>query len=243
MVFKFIIGAACVCLTVVSFNASAALIDRGGGLLYDDVLDVTWLQDANYAKTSGFDADGKMSTVQAEIWITGLSYYDSVRDTTYDDWRLAGSTSTEVPFHYGWWSATGDDTPTQGPHTELSYMYYENLGLKGYNSNFGSWDTDFGVHGDSTFGGQNDVGLVKNLQGEEYWLGDEYGISLTGAANWTFNMNTGNHYTNRGSYLLYAWAVRDGDVAASVVPVPAALWLFGSGLLGLIGVARRKGNA
>ena len=29
-------------------------------------------------------------------------------------------------------------------------------------------------------------------------------------------------------------------VAHSVVPVPAAVWLFGSGLLGLIGIARRK---
>jgi hypothetical protein len=37
-----------------------------------------------------------------------------------------------------------------------------------------------------------------------------------------------------------AWAVRDGDVAASVVPLPAAAWLFGSGLLGLFGVSRRK---
>jgi hypothetical protein len=27
----------------------------------------------------------------------------------------------------------------------------------------------------------------------------------------------------------------------SAVPVPAAVWLFGSGLLGLIGVARRRG--
>ena len=26
----------------------------------------------------------------------------------------------------------------------------------------------------------------------------------------------------------------------SAVPVPAAVWLFGSGLIGLIGVARRK---
>ena len=34
----------------------------------------------------------------------------------------------------------------------------------------------------------------------------------------------------------------DGNdpVVASVVPVPAAIWLFGSGLLGLIGFARRK---
>jgi hypothetical protein len=31
----------------------------------------------------------------------------------------------------------------------------------------------------------------------------------------------------------------DGSVMVSAVPVPAAVWLFGSGLLGLIGVARR----
>ena len=30
------------------------------------------------------------------------------------------------------------------------------------------------------------------------------------------------------------------DFAVATVPVPAAVWLFGSGLLGLIGVARRK---
>jgi hypothetical protein len=37
---------------------------------------------------------------------------------------------------------------------------------------------------------------------------------------------------------LFAWAVYDGDVAA--VPLPAAVWLFCSGLLGLVGIARRK---
>jgi hypothetical protein len=31
-----------------------------------------------------------------------------------------------------------------------------------------------------------------------------------------------------------------GNVTVSAVPVPATAWLFGSGLLGLIGVARRK---
>jgi hypothetical protein len=32
-------------------------------------------------------------------------------------------------------------------------------------------------------------------------------------------------------------------VGVSAIPVPAAAWLFGSGLLGLIGVARRKKTA
>ena len=30
------------------------------------------------------------------------------------------------------------------------------------------------------------------------------------------------------------------DVYQTVIPIPAAIWLFGSGLIGLIGVARRK---
>jgi hypothetical protein len=35
------------------------------------------------------------------------------------------------------------------------------------------------------------------------------------------------------------WFVMD-DIEYSVVPIPPALWLFGSGLLGLIGIARKK---
>ena len=34
--------------------------------------------------------------------------------------------------------------------------------------------------------------------------------------------------------------IRYASFAVSAVPVPAAVWLFGSGLLGLVGVARRK---
>lgn len=37
--------------------------------------------------------------------------------------------------------------------------------------------------------------------------------------------------------------LRYASFAVSAVPVPAAVWLFGSGLLGLIGVARRKKTA
>ncbi len=57
--------------------AQATLLDRGGGLIYDDVLNITWLQDSNYAQTSGFDADGRMNWSDANTWAAGLSYFDS----------------------------------------------------------------------------------------------------------------------------------------------------------------------
>lgn len=48
-------------LITASGSAQASLIDRGGGLIYDSNLNVTWLQDANYAKTSGYHVSGAMT--------------------------------------------------------------------------------------------------------------------------------------------------------------------------------------
>lgn len=38
----------------------------------------------------------------------------------------------------------------------------------------------------------------------------------------------------------YGYTASTQTVSAAVVPIPAAAWLFGSGLLGMIGIARRK---
>src|SRR5262245_17394520 len=62
--------------------ANALLIDLGGGMIYDTDYDLTWLQDANYSRTSGFDADGFMTWNEAMDWASGLVY------SGYDDWRL-----------------------------------------------------------------------------------------------------------------------------------------------------------
>ncbi|MCP4009270.1 MAG: hypothetical protein GY726_07125 [Proteobacteria bacterium] len=75
--------------------AQAALHDRDVGLIYDDLLDIAWLQDLNYAQTSGYDADGLMTRDNAVTWAGGLSYYDSVRAATCDDWRLPTSLNLE----------------------------------------------------------------------------------------------------------------------------------------------------
>jgi len=69
-----------------------------------------------------------------------------------------------------------------------------------------------------------------------YWSAT--GSSSDSSSAWALGFNMGQLATNSKTSTNYAWAVHDRDVSA--VPVPAALWLFGSGLLGLIGISRCK---
>jgi hypothetical protein len=58
------------------------LIDRGRGLLYDVERDLTWLQDTNYARTSGRSPDGQMTWDDAKAWVARLNYLG------IKEWRL-----------------------------------------------------------------------------------------------------------------------------------------------------------
>ena len=62
--------------------AHALLINRGGGMIYSTDMDITILQDANLAMTSGYDDDGYMTWDAANTWAQDLTYGG------YDDWRL-----------------------------------------------------------------------------------------------------------------------------------------------------------
>jgi hypothetical protein len=60
--------------------------------------------------------------------------------------------------------------------------------------------------------------------------------------NTAFVYHLGTGYQATFSMLggeFYGLAIRPGDVGAPTVPVPAAFWLLGSGLIGLIGLRRR----
>ncbi len=189
-------------------SADAALVSRlGGQAYYDTVADLTWLADANYAQTSGYDADGRMTWQAANDWaaqltVGGVSGW-RLADTLQPDPGCSNQSSVES---YGY-NCTG---------SEMGDLFYNTLG--------------------NSAGFLTNTGPFSNFQYNPYWLATEYTPNTLNA--WYMHMEFGwqrNYDKNNG---MYAWAVQSGDVSA--VPVPAAVWLFGSGLLGLIGVARRK---
>jgi len=96
----------------------------------------------------------------------------------------------------------------------------------------GFWVTDFGD------GGAGNLSFTNNA-------GDSFVIASSPLANGNelfFGMvNDTSSFT---SFSLVKTSTDDGfgvdRIFLSQVPIPAALWLFGSGLLGLIGIAKRK---
>lgn len=80
-----------------------------------------------------------------------------------------------------------------------------------------------GLPGDSSWGGGSiDVTILPAFEGELLQIG--FSTETTGF------QDTGIIYDNL-------------NFDAAAVPVPAAVWLFGSGVLGLVGVARRRKQA
>jgi hypothetical protein len=56
-----------IAVPVAVFTGTAqAIIDCGGGLIYDDALEHYLV--ASYAKTNGDDADGEIDWVEANVW-------------------------------------------------------------------------------------------------------------------------------------------------------------------------------
>ncbi|MDA7855844.1 hypothetical protein N9A51_01295 [Pseudomonadales bacterium] len=198
---------------VISSSSHAALYDRGNGLIYDDVLNITWLQDANYAQTSGYQVtNGAMTWAAANTWVDQLVYEG------YEDWRLPSVASSNISGY----------NLTNG---ELGFMYYSNLGNVARTAR-AERNVSFTDVTDSS------IKSFLNVQQSVYWYGNEASRSI-GWSTVSFSLSDGYQFYYNPTNGLYAWAVHDGDIGAAVVPIPTTAWLFGSALAGLL-VPRRK---
>lgn len=239
-----ILGAACASLLITISGAAQAVAVSGQGswettlqgrdldgdlstieAYYDTVLDITWLADANYAMTSGYDADGEMNWSTATAWAASLDF------NGITGWRLPTITDTGTlgcDFSYTGGTDCGYNMDTAT--SEMASMYYDTLGNLAYYSTSGV--------GDQPGWGLTNTGLFSNVQSDDYWSATEYAPNTSSA--WFFDAYSSYQLAADKTYNFYAWAVHTGDVGASVVPVPAAAWLFGSGLLGLVGMSRTR---
>ena len=190
----------------ISLSTNAALIDRGGGFIYDDVQDITWTQDANINGQDTWDNQG--------IWADSLSLFDSVRNVTWDDWRLPTTLQPDA-------SCVSQNDPGGG------------LPLQG--SGTGCTGSEMGHLFNVDSISASSPGLFTNVVSNAYWSGTEFAPVPTSA--WVFGLGNGSQAATSKDGALFALAVRSGDVG--VVPIPASVWLFGSAL-GLLGWIRRK---
>lgn len=186
---------------------------------YDTVLDITWLANANYAGTS-------MDWPTAMAWVGGLTI-DGI-----DGWRLPTVTESGNPgcdFAYSGTDCGYNVNPATG---EMASLFFDTLGNRSYYDTNGS--------GPQTGWGLSNTGPFSDIQTDlYYWTGTVNAADTYQA--WVFDFNNGGQGTSYNNNY-YAWAVHSGDVGTAVatVPVPAAVWLFGTGLLGLLGLGRRR---
>ena len=90
--------------------AEPPLIDRGYGLIYDTVRDITWLQDVNYAKTTHRSRDGQLTWPEAMQWVNSLDYR-GIRG-----WRLPTANNAD---------GSGPVTGNNAVGSEIGHLYLD----------------------------------------------------------------------------------------------------------------------
>lgn len=227
-------------------SANAALIDRGNGMVYDSDQNLTWLQDANYAATSGYAAanaidngasaydnilaNGRMGWDAATTWAANLNYGG------YNDWRLPTATDTNLNNNGCDWSNNGTDCGYNSSGSELAYMWRDVLGNTPYYDTNSNPQSGWGFTSTSADGVE-----ILNLQSNLYWSGTESPPLIsepTVYRPWFFSIEFGFQAILAKDAELYVWAVRSGDVAA--VPGPGTLLLLLAGLAGIAAAKRRR---
>ena len=95
-----------------ALSSNAALVDMNDGTIYDTDTQLSWLKDVNYAMTSGYDADGRMTWAASVAWAASLN--DSGGFAGLTGWRLPNADLS----CYGY----------NCINSEMGHLYYAELG-------------------------------------------------------------------------------------------------------------------
>ncbi|MGD9161474.1 MAG: VPLPA-CTERM sorting domain-containing protein [Desulfobacteraceae bacterium] len=222
-------------LSFLSTNAYAALQVIGTAEYQANTYKLIYMEDSPFGPITWLDYTNPETKWQTQKdWASGLgselavTLYDGYDDTGIDwtaGWRLPETVNGFSVIGY-------DDTFLRGYNittSEMGYLFYEELG------NAGEFDTN----GDSLedFGLEN-TGDFDNLLADRYWSETYYQPNHNSLA-WGFEFDLGYQHASHQEYnYLYGLAVHSGDISA--VPIPGAVWLLGSGILGLMGLRRKR---
>lgn len=216
MVFKTIIGATCACLTVLSIGANAAVITLGDLTTNDD-------GSTNIITDSRNNVEYLRLDVLADL--TYAQTMDALATQDGGGWHIA-TLDEAVNFTKALLSGASDCNQSSQVGVVCGTASGWTTGILGddFTTGSGSADAAWFLNGS----GSDDVDYV-SIGSSGYTKLISYG-DILGTDQYAAG---GTYAPNTISWLL---------VRPSEVPVPAAIWLFGSGLIGLIGVARRKGR-
>jgi len=148
-------------------TAQAELLDRAFAV-YDTVSHLSWLKDANYAQTSGYDADGQMTWAAANTWAAGLTVGG------FTGWRLPTALNADGSGPCSSFNCTG---------SELGNMFYGDI-------NHGLGGTANKDITNPLYHNANYYLFTNIIQFSVYWSGTEYAPSPSGA--WDFGTYNGN---------------------------------------------------
>ncbi len=194
----------------------------------------------NFKKTA-------MVALLAGLGFTGTSQaalFDRGNGMIYDDYsNITWSANANIAGRMNWadantWAANlvlggYNDWRLPTNLTVVDVGHYESVSEMGH-----LFYADLGADGNTLtiYTNSKNYALFSNIKAYSYWWGSEDPTNPNYA--WYFPKCAAcQGYTDKNNQS-YAWAVRPGDVAA--VPVPGAVWLFGSGLMGLLSFTRKK---
>ncbi len=199
-------------------SSSAALISKlNGTVVYDTDFNITWLADANYAKTSGFDSDGLMPWSVAMTWANNLVY------AGYDDWRLPTTLQPDASCST---QNLGNSYDINCTGSEMGHLFYTGLGGTANQSILTTHNANFN--------------FFTNIQPTLWYMSATDFAPQPTFSEWLFKMSNGEQTWSAKSATYFAWPVRTGDVGPSGIPEPGILSLLLSGCLGWFAAKARR---